>query len=90
VLVNASVDPKAIADPHAIVECETGYSAVWLERSVALEFLERECDWELPRETPAFAQGIVAGLPLKIWFETERVLLIVASAFAIDLEERLR
>jgi hypothetical protein len=90
VLVTAAVDPHSIADPHAIVERETGYSAVWLERAAALDFLQRECDWELPRETPAFAQGIVAGLPAKIWFEAERVLLIVASPFAIDLEERLR
>jgi len=45
----------------------------------ALDFLERSCEWELPRARPAFAQGMVAGLPLKLWFEPERVLLIAAG-----------
>ena len=89
-LVSAVVDSTAVADPHAIVELETGFSAVWLDHVIAIDLLERECDWELPLERPAFAQGIVAGLPVKLWFERDRVLFIVASPFAADLMERLR
>lgn len=98
VLVSAVVNATAVDDAHAIVELETGFSAVWLDRVTAIDVLERECDWELPvgigqcgnPERPIFAQGLVAGLPVKVWFERDRVLFIVASAFAADLMERLR
>src|SRR5688572_7785553 len=90
VLVTAVVNAAAIDDPHAIVGRETGFSSVWLDHVTAIDVLERECDWELPDERPAFAQGIVAGLPVKVWFERDRVLFIVASPFAVDLAERLR
>ena len=90
VLVTAAVNATSVDDEHAIVEPETGFSSVWLDHVTAIDFLERECDWELPDHRPAFAQGIVAGLPLKLWFERDRVLFIVASPFAADLAERLR
>jgi hypothetical protein len=90
VFVTAAIDAAAISDPHAIVVRETGFSGVWLERSLAIDFLQRECDWELPQAAPAFAMGLVAGLPLKIYFEADHVLFIVASPFAHDFMERLR
>lgn len=90
VLVTPAVNVTAVDDPHAIVELETGFSAVWLDHVAAIDWLERECDWELPPDRPAFAQGLVAGLPVKIWFERDRVLFIVASPLAADLAERLR
>lgn len=90
VLVGSEVDAPMIADPHAIVERETGFSGVWLDAAAARGVLERECDWELPVDRPAFAQGMVAGLPVKLWFERDRVLFIVAAPFAEDLMERLR
>lgn len=98
VLVTPAVNVTAVDDPHAIVELETGFSAVWLDHLAAIDLLERECDWERPQEMrqlgnpelPIFAQGLVAGLPVKIWFERDRVLIIVASALAADLAERLR
>jgi hypothetical protein len=31
---------------------------------------------------------MVAGLPLKLWFESERVLVLVAGPFAHELAER--
>ena len=88
--MTAAVTTAAIDDPHAIVERETGFSCVWLDHVTAIDVLERECGWELPQERPAFVQGIVAGLPVKLWFERDRVLFIVASPFAVDLAERLR
>ena len=90
VLITPAIAATAVDDPHAIVELETGFSAVWIDHVTAIDLLERECDWELPRDRPAFAQGIVAGLPVKVWFERERVLFIVAAPFAADLAERLR
>lgn len=101
VLITPALNATAVDDPHAIVELETGFSAVWLDYVTAIDILERECDWELPEGIgqwgngspvgrPALAQGLVAGLPVKVWFERDRVLFIVASPFAGDLAERLR
>ena len=90
VLVTAVVGAASIDDSHAIVERESGFSSVWLDAGAAIDFLERECDWELPRQRPAFGQGFVAGLPMKVWFENDRVLFIVASPFAADFTEALR
>jgi hypothetical protein len=89
VFVTAEIAANFINDLHAIVVSETGFVAVWLPTDEAIDFLERSCEWELPHERPAFAQGMVAGLPLKLWFEAERVLFIVPAPFAADLEERL-
>ena len=60
----------------------------WIAPALALAVLERECEWEVPHARPAFAQGMVAGLPVKLWFESERVLVLVAAPFAHDLAER--
>ena len=78
------------ADPHAIVERDAGWCAAWVPSHHAIELIERACRWELPRARPAFAQGALADLPVKIWFEHDRVLFIVAAPFAADLEARLR
>ena len=88
--VLAAIAPALIADAHAIVEAETALFGVWILADEALALLERECDWELPAARPAFAQGAVAGLPLKLWFERDRVLFVVSAPFATDFAERLR
>jgi len=77
-----------VADEHAIVLAGRSLLGGWSAAALALTVLERECEWELPRARPAFAQGMVAGLPLKLWFESERVLVLVAGPFAHDLAER--
>jgi hypothetical protein len=77
------------ADPHAIVERDSGWCGAWVRSDQALELVERACPWEPPRARPAFAQGAFADLPVKIWFEQDRVLFIVAAPFAADLEARL-
>ncbi len=79
-----------INDPHAIVLRETGFAGVWQPAGAALEFLACACEWELPKTRPAFAQGMVAGLPVKLWLESDRVLFVTAAPYAADLEERMR
>jgi hypothetical protein len=79
-----------IDDPHAIITNETGFAGVWWSAGEALEFLSRACEWELPKARPAFAQGMVAGLPVKLWLESDRVLFVTAAPFAADLAERIR
>lgn len=79
-----------VADPHAIIERDTGWCAAWVPSAQAIDLLERACRWEPPRARPAFAQGALADLPVKMWFEADRVLFVVAAPFAVDLEARLR
>ncbi len=79
-----------VADPHAIIERDTGWCAAWVPSEQAIDLLERACRWEPPRVRPAFAQGALADCPVKIWFEPDRVLFVVAAPFAADLEARLR
>ena len=90
VIVIGPVDPSAIDDPHAIVERETSLCAAWVNMPAARDFLARECGWELPGARPAFAQGAVAGLPVMLWIEHDRVLFVVPGPFAADFVERLR
>jgi hypothetical protein len=90
VLISALVTLDAIGDPHAIVERDTAWHGVWMDVPDAMAFLERACEWELPYDRPAFAQGAVADLPVKLWIERERVLVVVPSPFASELDERMR
>jgi len=89
-LVRSVVSLVEEADPHAIVEGDSGWRGAWVGSDQALAIVERTCRWEPPRERPAFAQGALADLPVKIWLEQDRVLFIVAAPFAADLEARLR
>ena len=82
--------PPVLSDPHAIVQHDDGYAAVWLSADEAADWLARYCAWELPPQRPAFAQGAVAGLPVKLWLDATRVLVLVPAPYATDLEERLR
>ena len=87
--VLAVVLPDAIDDPHAIVVADAGYAGVWLSTVEALAYLERHCEWQPPNARPAFAQGMVGGLATKLWFEHERVLMLVPATLVEDLSERL-
>ncbi len=89
-LITPPAPETQVDDPHAIIVPDSGFAGVWLPADEALEFLGRECEWELPRERPAFAQGAVAGIATKLWLERDRVLIIVPAPFAADFEERLR
>ena len=88
-LVLGEEQSVSVADPHAIIERDSGFSGAWLPTAEATKVLARTCAWELPVERPAFAQGSVADIPVKLYFEDERVLFLVQSAYAADLEERL-
>lgn len=89
--VTGVVAPAAILalDPHAIVVPEGGYAGVWLPVAAALDLLARTCEWAPPTTRPAFAQGMVAGLPLKLWFEPKRVLFLLPAPYAQEFEERM-
>jgi glycine cleavage system aminomethyltransferase T len=79
----------SVADPHAILARESGFSGLWLSEAEAAELLARACAWEPPAARPATAQGALADIAVKLHFSGERVLLLVPTPYAADLEERL-
>lgn len=84
------VNTSSINDDFAIIRTEASMSSVYLDTDEAMHFLEHECAWKLPTERPAFVQGMVAHLAVKLYFEREQVLFMVAAPFAHDLEQHMR
>ena len=77
-----------ISGEHLVVD-EAGFVGWWLTpEEVAADILPH-LDWPLPTERPALAQGLVAGVPAKLWLAEDRALLLCAAAYAHELEERL-
>ena len=87
-LVIPPLERVDVADPHAMVEPETGFSAAWFDRS-ELARLQAVSTWEFPRRRPAFAQGHLAGIPVKMLFDGGGVRVLVPTVLAHHLEERL-
>ena len=87
-LVIPALSEIELADPHAVVEPEAGFSGAWFEGS-ELARLQGVCSWEFPRRRPAFAQGQVAGLPAKLLFDTDRVLVVIPSSVVHSFVERI-
>lgn len=73
----------------ALVEEETGFVGWWLELDELHDDLREQIDWPLPETLPALAQGLIAGVPAKLWLTNDRALLFCAAAYAHELEERL-
>ncbi|MFT5241610.1 MAG: hypothetical protein ACI9OU_001301 [Candidatus Promineifilaceae bacterium] len=82
-------DQVALDDAYAIVLRDGGHAGVWLPMNDAMKFLGHECEWELPGHRPAYAQGSVAGIPAKLYFEDERVFLVVFAAYAEEFTDRM-
>jgi len=72
-------------DPHSIVEDETGYVAITVDRAVA----ERHIEWPLPAAGEG-AQGSIAGVPSKLsWLPDGRAWIVTYVAYADELATRL-
>lgn len=80
--------PIGINDPHAIVELDGGFCYLRTTEEHATSLIARAAFWQLPEERPCFAQGMVAGLPLKIWLTDGEAWLITPTPFAAELEGR--
>lgn len=77
-----------LAGDHIIVD-EAGFVGWWLTPDEVTADVLPHVDWPLPTERPALAQGLVAGVPAKLWLAEDRALLLCAAAYAHELEERL-
>jgi hypothetical protein len=85
ILGAASVE---VAGEHLIVD-EAGFVGWWLTPDEVTASVLPHVDWALPTARPALAQGLVAGVPAKLWLTEDRSLLLCAAAYAHELEERL-
>ena len=79
-----------VADEHAIVEDDAGWSGAWLQPAALAEIAVQHIHWRLPDRRPALAQGLVAAVPAKLWLQVDgSALLIVATVSVDELQERL-
>ena len=77
-----------VVGEHLIVD-EAGFVGWWLTPDEVREHVLPHVDWPLPTARPALAQGLVAGVPAKLWLAEDRALLLCAAAYLHELEERL-
>ena len=76
---------SAFSFDDAIVEPETGFVAVTVDREV----VARHTEWPLP-ETGVVAQGAIAGVPAKLaWLPDGRAWIVTQAAYLADLLDRL-
>lgn len=80
-------DQVDLSDPQALVELETGIPGVELSPEALADWMEREAEWDPP--AAGFAQGMAAGLPVKLWVEDHRALVFTRPSLASELEARL-
>ena len=79
-----------VPDRYAIVEPETGYSAVMVGPDEFADRVVPHVEWTLPTERPAFAQGAIAGVPAKLYLgPTGGATILVATAYVDELTRRL-
>jgi hypothetical protein len=72
-----------------IIEEERGFVGWWLTPGEVSEKVLPHVEWPIPGARPALVQGLVAGVPAKLWLGEDRALLLCAAAYAHELEARL-
>lgn len=77
-----------VDDATAVVEDEAGFVGWWLTPD-ELAGVAHHIEWTMPQARPALAQGLVAGVPARLWLTDESALLLVPTAYAHELMERL-
>jgi hypothetical protein len=83
-------------DPHAIVEPESAFVGWWLDIAEAVELVAPRVEWRVPTPEPGttqLAQGLVAGVPMKLWLgdpaDDGRAVLMVSRSLAHEAADRL-
>jgi hypothetical protein len=90
-VIDATLDDAAAVitgDQHAIVEDEAMFRGAWLDQHQLESVIDR-LEWALPDARPALAQGMAAGLSIKLWLEAGRTLLIVSGSVIHEVPDRL-
>lgn len=84
-----AVDATTQQVADAIVEDEAGFVGWWLTLDELHDLVLEHVDWPLPATMPALSQGLIAGVPAKLWLSEDRALLLCAAAHGHELQERL-
>ena len=80
----------SVEDDQAITEPEDGLSGAWLDREAFDHVVRPHIDWAIPLVCPVLAQGLVAGVPCKLWFsEPDSVLILCSTSHVHELEALL-
>jgi hypothetical protein len=77
-----------VVGEHLLVD-EAGFVGWWLTPEEVTTHVVPHVDWPLPTARPALAQGLIAGVPAKLWLAEDRALLLCNAAYAHELMERL-
>jgi hypothetical protein len=77
----------ATAEP-TIIEAEAGFVGWWLSEHELAEVVHH-VEWAVPNTRPVLLQGLIAGVPAKLWLTEDRSLLLCAAAYAHEIVERL-
>ncbi len=78
-----------LADEHAIAVDEAGFVGMWLDSDELQDRVVPHIEWPLPSTRPALVQGLIAGVPAKLWLADDSALLLCPAAYAHELAERL-
>ena len=91
-------------DPHAIVEPESAFVGWWMTPDEVTAHVARYVEWQLPQPQAGhtqLAQGLVVGMPMKLWYSdptdalvgssagAPQVLLLVSRGLAHEANDRL-
>ena len=79
-----------VDDRHALVEDDASLAAIELPMSAGGELIARLGDWKWPVPGVFLLQGLIAGIPAKVWTGPDRVWLIIPMSYLHEVEERLR
>lgn len=77
-----------VVGEHLVVD-EAGFVGWWLTPDEVTTHVLPHVDWPLPTARPSLAQGLIAGVPAKLWLAEDRALLLCPAAYADELMERL-
>jgi hypothetical protein len=86
-LVIGAASAQVMGD-HLIVD-ESGFVGWWLTPDEVTSHVLPHVDWPLPTARPGLAQGLIAGVPAKLWLAEDRALLVCPAAYVHELMERL-
>lgn len=88
VLILGTTD-VTVEDPSALVEAEDGFCGMEMTRDRLENWMARQAEWEMPTGRAFQAQGMAAGLPVKVWVDGARALLVTRASLSDELEARL-
>jgi hypothetical protein len=88
-LVLGLTEAPRIDDPDAIVVAERGYVGWTLDETERAALLRHHVEWEPGPDRPALAQGLIAGVPAKLWLDERSALLLCPAAYAAEMEARI-